>query len=137
MFSHGRALGGRSRTPLCGLMHVCYAASVVSASLQPHGLQPVRLLCPYDSPGNSSGVGCRALLQGILPTKGSHSHLLHLPALAGGFFITSAIWEGLQRDKFHLDSGRFQPRERSIPRVDCLPRQFQTHQKLGLNTAEA
>ena len=91
----------------------------------------------HGSPGHSSRVGCRALLQGILPPKGLHSCLLHLPALAGGFFITSAIWEGLQTDKFHLNSGRFQPRERSIPRVDCLLRQFQPHQKLGLNTAEA
>ena len=25
---------------------------------QPHGLQPTRLLCPWDSPGKSTGVGC-------------------------------------------------------------------------------
>ena len=31
--------------------------SVVSNSLQPHGLQPPRLLCPRDSPGKSTGVG--------------------------------------------------------------------------------
>ena len=33
-------------------MHVC---SVVSDSLQPHGLQPTRLLCPWDSPGKNTG----------------------------------------------------------------------------------
>ena len=27
-------------------------------SLQSHGLQPTRLLCPRDSPGKSTGVGC-------------------------------------------------------------------------------
>ena len=32
----------------------------MSNSLQPHGLQPARLLCPWDSPGNSTGVGCHA-----------------------------------------------------------------------------
>ena len=32
--------------------------SVVSDSLQPHGLQPIRLLCPWDSTGKNTGVGC-------------------------------------------------------------------------------
>ena len=31
--------------------------SVVSDSLQPHGLQPTRLLRPWDFPGKSTGVG--------------------------------------------------------------------------------
>ena len=31
-----------------------------------------------DSPGQNTGVGCRALLQGIFPTQGSNSHLLCL-----------------------------------------------------------
>ena len=30
-----------------------------------------------DSPGKSTGIGCRALLQGILPTQGSKPILLH------------------------------------------------------------
>ena len=38
-----------------------------------------------DSPGNNTGVGCHA------SSKGS-SHLTS-PALAGGFFTTSASWE--------------------------------------------
>ena len=36
--------------------------SVVSDSSQPHGLQPTRLLRPWDSPGKSTGVGCHCLL---------------------------------------------------------------------------
>ena len=35
--------------------------SVVSNSLRPHGLQPTRLLCPWDFPGKSTGVGCHCL----------------------------------------------------------------------------
>ena len=31
--------------------------SVVSNSVQPHGLQPARLLCPWNSPGKDTGVG--------------------------------------------------------------------------------
>ena len=37
--------------------------SVLSDSLQPHGLQPTRLLCPWDLPGKSTGVGCHRLLR--------------------------------------------------------------------------
>ena len=31
--------------------------------MQPHGLQPTRLLRPWDSPGKNTGVGCHFLLQ--------------------------------------------------------------------------
>ena len=37
--------------------------------LQPHGLWPARLLCPWDSPGRSAGVGYHALTQGIFLIK--------------------------------------------------------------------
>ena len=36
-----------------------------------------RLLCPWDSPGKSTGVGCHFLLHGIFLTQGSNLHLLH------------------------------------------------------------
>ena len=66
---------------------------VVADSLQHYGLWPTRLLCPWDSPGKNTSVGCQGLLQGIFPTQGLNTHLLRLPALAGGFFTTSTIWE--------------------------------------------
>ena len=37
--------------------------SVMSGSSRPHGLQPTRLLCPWEFPGKSTGVGCQCLLQ--------------------------------------------------------------------------
>ena len=46
--------------------------SVVSDSLQPHGLQS-----PWNSPGQSTGVGNLSLLQRIFPTQGSNPGLLH------------------------------------------------------------
>ena len=55
----------------------------MSSSLRPHGLQPASLLCPWDSPGNHTGVDCHALLQGIFQTQGSNlclSCLLHWQA---------------------------------------------------------
>ena len=36
------------------------------------GLQPARLLYPWDFPGKNTGVGCHALLQWIFPTQGSN-----------------------------------------------------------------
>ena len=40
-----------------------WSRSVASDSLRPHGLQPSRLLHPWDSPGKSTGVGCHCLLR--------------------------------------------------------------------------
>ena len=44
-----------------------------------------------DSPGENIGVGCHALLQGIVRTQGLNPCLS--PALAGGFFTSSITWE--------------------------------------------
>ena len=52
--------------------------SVVSDSLWPFGLQSTRPLCPWDSPGKNTGVGCHALLQRIFPTQGLNWCLLCL-----------------------------------------------------------
>ena len=59
--------------------HYCLRAcvcSVESDSLQPYGLQPARLLHPWNFLGKNTGVGCQFLFQGILPTQGSHLWLL-------------------------------------------------------------
>ena len=56
---------------------VCVSCSVVSNSLQPHGLQPSRFLRPWDSPSKNTGVGCHFLLHGIFPTQGLNSGLQH------------------------------------------------------------
>ena len=44
--------------------------------LWPYGLQPTRLLCPWDSPGKNTGVGCYSSLQEIFHTRGWNPHLL-------------------------------------------------------------
>ena len=46
-------------------------------TLQPQGLEPARLLCPWDSPGKNIEVGCHALLQDIFLTQGLNLGLLH------------------------------------------------------------
>ena len=50
---------------------------VMSDSLQPHGLQHARLLCPWDFSGKNIGVGCHFLLQRIFLTQRLKSGLLH------------------------------------------------------------
>ena len=71
--------------------------SVVTQScptLQPHGLYPTRILCPWNFPGKTTGVGWYFLFQGLFLTQKSNLCFLkflqlvfpQFPALAGGFF---------------------------------------------------
>ena len=51
--------------------------SVVSDSLQPHRLWMARLLCPWNSPGKTTGVDCHFLLHGTFLTQGPNPGLPH------------------------------------------------------------
>ena len=51
--------------------------SVASDALWPQGLKPTGLLCPWHSPGKNTRMGSHSLLQGIFPTQGLKSGLLH------------------------------------------------------------
>ena len=53
------------------------SCSVMSNSLRPHGLWPIRFLCPWSSSGKKTGVGCHTLLQRIFPIHGLNPDLLH------------------------------------------------------------
>ena len=72
---------------LCNQYHTCICTTPLQScpTLQPYGLQPSRLLSPWDSLGKNTAVGCYALLQGIF----LNPCLWHLTALTGSFFITS------------------------------------------------
>ena len=52
-----------------------WSRSVVSESSRPHGLQLTRLLCPWDFPGKSTGVGHHCLLPSNLDWR-SISHMI-------------------------------------------------------------
>ena len=68
----------RNSTIKCHPVHAfVLSPSVESNYVGPRGLQPARLLCPWDSPGKNTGVGCHFLLYGIFWTQGSNSGLLH------------------------------------------------------------
>ena len=66
---------GRGPYYLCCVL--CLVAQSCLILCRPHGLQPSRLLCPWDSLGKNTGVGCYALLQGIFSTQGSNPVLPH------------------------------------------------------------
>ena len=72
---------------LCPSSSLCHFLVVVMLLLLSHfscvrlyapcGLQPARLLSPWDFPAEATEVGCHALFQGIFPTQGLNSGLLH------------------------------------------------------------
>ena len=62
------------------------SCSVVSDSLRPCELQPVRLLCPWGFSRQEYWSGLPYLPPGDLPDPGIKPVSLISPALAGGFF---------------------------------------------------
>ena len=67
-----------------------WSRSVMSDSLQPHELQPTRLLRPWDFPGKSTGVGCYCLL----PVDMSLGKLWELEMTEWLHFQFSLSWIG-------------------------------------------
>ena len=61
--------------------------SCVQLFCDPHGLWPTRLLCPWNTAGKNTGVGCHAL-PGDLPDPGIKPVSPMSPALVGRFFTT-------------------------------------------------
>ena len=53
-------------------LSVCVCQSLIVSDSQ-----PTRLLCPWNSPGKNTAVGCHSLLQSIFPIQGLNLGLLH------------------------------------------------------------
>ena len=64
---YGSLQGEKMLLALSGCVSSCL---VRFNSLQPHGLQPTRLLCPWNFSGKNTGVGCHFLPQRIFPIQG-------------------------------------------------------------------
>ena len=97
----------------------CVLSCLVSCSpSQPPGLQPARLLCPWDSPGESIGMGCHDLLWG--PSQPGDQ--VHASCLAGGLSANEP--PGSPQDTIHwarahphdLTVTRFPPQRRCFRR---------------------
>ena len=108
--SRGCTWGPGKGTDVSGLwsVHSACTHSVLTGSLWTPGLQPSRLLCPWDSPGKNTGVGCHFLLQGIFPTQGSNWRLLcHRWTLchgAIGKLPLTGLWTSPKMVAHHKDS---------------------------------
>ena len=97
--------------------HGSESHSVVSDSLQPHGLYSL-----WDSPGqNTEVVGCLSLLQGIFPTQGSNPGLPHCRQI-----LYQLSHQGSRRIlecvAYPFSSGASQPRNPT--RVSCIAGRF-------------
>ena len=69
--------------------------SIVSNSLRPCVLQPIRLLYPWNFPDKNTGEGCHLLLQGIFPKQGSNlclPHLLYYRQILNQWTTREARW---------------------------------------------
>ena len=66
--------------PSVATRNYCYLVTKLCCmhSFATHGLEPARLLCPWDYPGKNTGVGCHFLFHGIFPTQGLNLCLLGL-----------------------------------------------------------
>ena len=83
-----------------------WSCSVVSDSSRPHGMQPTRLLYPWDFPGKSTGVGCHCLLRLtllVLFNRQSRQCSFHL--------VFSSILTNLP---FHTNQAKWAWKRRSI-----------------------
>ena len=69
--------------------------SVMSSSLFPHGLQPAKLTCPWNSPGKDTGVDNHFHLHRISPTQESNP----ISYIAGRFFNILATREACSSSK--------------------------------------
>ena len=95
-------------TKLRGEEPPCSVASVMSDSLQPSGLQPARLFCPWDSPDKDFGVGHKPSSRGSSQCK-DKTCASCISFFGGGFFTHWATWEaqaGHKANPISLDSER-------------------------------
>ena len=67
--------------------------SVMSDSLRLHGLQPARLLCPWNSPCKNTGVGSMPFFQGSSWPRDQNQ----VSCIAGRFFTIWATREALHK----------------------------------------
>ena len=58
----------------------CLVAKSCQTPFQPQGLQPIRVLCPWDFPSKNTGVGCHVFLLGISLDRELNACLLHWQA---------------------------------------------------------
>ena len=89
----------------------------MSDSVRPHRRQPTRLLCPWDSPGKNTGVGCHFLLQCMKVKSGSEDPMdCSLPGFsAHGSFQARVLEWGATAFSEGYQSGLLLPTPGDLP----------------------
>ena len=107
--------------PLCCML--CLVSQSCPTLCDPMDCSPPGSSVHGDSPGKNTGVGCHALLQGIIPTQGSNPGLPHclwiLYQLSHQRNPRILEWVALPYSR-----GSSQPRDRT--QVSCIARGFFT-----------
>ena len=72
--------------------------------MQPHGLEPASLLCPWDFPGKNTGVGCQWLIPLLNPdgVEGLRHHHVHP-------YQSWKIWSHFQKASFNKSNYHSSP----------------------------
>ena len=113
--------------------------SVMSNSLQTHGLEPTRFHCPRNFPGKNTGLGCHFLLQEIFPTQRLNLGLPHCRPCRQMLYHLSHP-PGRSKELFRFSSVAqscptlCKPMNRSMPGLlihHQLPESTQTHAHQG------
>ena len=77
----------------------------MSDSVRPHGLQPTRLLRPWDFLGNSTGVGCHCLLPSYYPGNSLYNkNILLLIWFTPTYLKEILLSQGLPHSSFGKES---------------------------------
>ena len=112
-------------------LEVCMCVLVVQSYLtvQPHGLQPSRLLCPWNSPGKNTGVNCSSLLQ-CMKVKSKSEVAQVCPTLRGPMDCSPAgssvhgILQARILEWVTMPSSRGSSQPRDQTQVSCISGRF-------------
>ena len=104
----------------------------MSDSVRPHRRQPTRLLCPWNSPGKSTGVGCHFLLH-CMKMK-SESELGSLFSVIWVFFVLQTSLGSQRKNSNDFSSVQFSSVAQLCPTfcdtTDCSTPGFSVHYQL-------
>ena len=99
--------------------------SVISDSLRSHGLWPTRLLCPWNSPGNSSGVDSHFMPSFCSVTQSCPTLFAPMDCGTPGSPVLHCLLE-LAQTHVHRVSDAIQTSHPAIPFSSC-PQSFPCH----------
>ena len=119
----------------------------MSDSLQPHGLQPAKLLCPWDFPRKNTGMRCHVILQ-VIFTQVSNPYLMNFLRWQVDFYhappgkphslwcATSTFIEGTWALWILIFTGVLGINPAQIPREKCIQKLQETSQGAGRESGE-